>query len=85
MNLMKKFVIPLFGLICFGRIFDEAPAKTLGFKSAYHEIAESRKVHFLDAANIAEPPASEDGVHIDEQSARALGEAIASLIENKIF
>lgn len=60
----------------FGRNFDGASDKTKGFKSAYQEICEERKVHFFDAASVAAPPAGGDGVHLDDTGAQAIAEAL---------
>ncbi|MCM8532648.1 MAG: SGNH/GDSL hydrolase family protein [Lentisphaeraceae bacterium] len=66
----------------FGHIFDGAVEKSKGFAEAYKEVAESYGVHFLDAGKYAVPPVSGDGVHIDEQGTKAIGEALVKYIES---
>lgn len=65
----------------FGRLFEGAVEKSKCFPSAYKEIANAQGVHFLDASKSATPPASGDGVHIDEIGSTAIGNAIANLIQ----
>jgi lysophospholipase L1-like esterase len=65
----------------FGRIFDGAAEKTKDFARAYKEIADSHKVHFFDAAQVATPPIEEDGVHIDTEGCRAIAENLAEFIK----
>jgi len=55
------------------------PARSAGFSRHYREMADARKLHFLDAAEIVEP-SSVDGVHLDETGHALLGRAVAGMV-----
>jgi len=59
------------------------PARSAGFSRHYRAVAETRKLFFLDAADIVEP-SPVDGVHLDETGHAVLGKAIAGEVL-KIF
>jgi len=59
------------------------PARSAGFSRHYRELADTRKLFFLDAAEIVEP-SSVDGAHLDESGHAVLGKAIAGEVL-KIF
>jgi hypothetical protein len=63
----------------YGRTFDGAIEKSRGFADAYREIARQRQCLFLDAGSIA-PTSRRDGLHLDAEAHRKLGEAIAGTV-----
>lgn len=65
----------------FGRVFENAEEKTKNFSMYYREIAERRNVHFFDAASVASPPTSGDGIHLDEDGAKAIATTLINQIE----
>ena len=64
----------------FGRKFDGARPKSLGFAAAFREIADLRNVSFLDAAECVTVPET-DCIHFDENGHRALGNAVADKVK----
>jgi len=65
-----------------GRIFEGAIEKTKHFSETDKEVADSQNIHFFDASQVAEPPFSGDGVHIDSNETKAIAEALSRLIKN---
>lgn len=63
----------------FGRTFEGAIGKSRGFAAAYREIAEQRKCLFLDAGALV-PTSTRDGIHLEADAHRRLGEAIAGVV-----
>ncbi|MFT5469683.1 MAG: lysophospholipase L1-like esterase [Verrucomicrobiales bacterium] len=63
----------------FGHLFDNAAAKSAGFKDAYAEIAASRGIPFLNAGDYASCPVP-DTIHIDAESCGRLGNAVAAKV-----
>lgn len=70
---------PVVGGCPFGHLFDDAPAKSAGFKSAYAEVAAEREIPFLNAGDFASCPVP-DSIHIDEESCGRLGKAVAAKV-----
>lgn len=61
--------------------YDEGSAKkSRDLAHALREVATATGCTFVDAAQVAK--AGEDGIHLDEQSHRALGNALAQQIQN---
>lgn len=58
---------------------EESIAKSHALASAYRRVAEEFGVAFFDAAS-AVPSAGADGVHLDEEGHRRLGEALADWV-----
>lgn len=67
----------------FGRKFEDAIRKSRGFAEAYAEIARQRDCRFLDAAKVAETSAR-DGIHLEPESHRRLGEAVAEAVKRAL-
>jgi lysophospholipase L1-like esterase len=65
-------------LVCSG---DVSLARHLGLH--IRRVAETRGVHFLDAATVCEPSIV-DGVHLDEANLQRLGCAIAAALESAL-
>lgn len=63
----------------FGNLFVDGPTKSAGLAAAYQEIAKEKNVEFLDAAEFASCPVP-DTIHIDAESCRRLGKAIATKV-----
>jgi lysophospholipase L1-like esterase len=63
----------------FGHIFDGAIEKSRGFVAAYREIAEQRQCLFLDAGSLVRT-STRDGIHLEADAHRKLGEAIAEAV-----
>lgn len=63
----------------YGRLFDGAIEKSLGFADAYRKIAEQRRCLFLDAGSLV-ATSKRDGIHLDPEAHRKLGEAIAEAV-----
>ncbi len=63
----------------FGRQFDGAIPKSQGFAAAYAAIARQRNCLFLDAAEVA-ASSPRDGIHLEREGHRQLGEAIAKAV-----
>jgi lysophospholipase L1-like esterase len=63
----------------FGRIFDGAIEKSRGFADAYREIARQRQCLFLDAGSLV-PTSTRDGIHLEAEAHRKLGEAVAGAV-----
>lgn len=53
--------------------------KSRHFAAEFKAVAEMKKVHFFDAASVA-GPSVEDGLHMDAENHRFLGEALAAHI-----
>jgi lysophospholipase L1-like esterase len=63
----------------FGHTFDGAIEKSRGFAAAYREIAEQRQCLFLDAGSLVRT-STRDGIHLEADAHRKLGEVIAEVI-----
>lgn len=66
-----------------GRIFDGAIEKSRGFAAAYREIAKQRQCLFLDAGSLV-PTSTRDGIHLEAEAHRKLGEAIAEVVVREL-
>lgn len=63
----------------FGHLFDGAAEKSLGFKTAYAEVAADRGISFLNAGDYASCPVP-DTIHIDAEGCNRLGKAVAQKV-----
>jgi lysophospholipase L1-like esterase len=63
----------------FGHTFDGAIEKSRGFAAAYREVATGRGCLFLDAGSLV-ATSTRDGIHLEAEAHRKLGEAIAEAI-----
>lgn len=67
----------------FGHTFDGAIEKSRGFAAAYREIAQRRQCLFLDAGSLV-PTSTRDGIHLEADAHRRLGEAIAEVVVREL-
>lgn len=63
----------------FGHVFDDAIPKSRGLAAAYREVASERNCLFLDAASLV-PTSARDGIHLEPESHRIMGEALAKIM-----
>jgi lysophospholipase L1-like esterase len=63
----------------YGRLFEGGIPKSLEFSSTYRDIANKRNCLFLDASKVAST-SNRDGIHLEVESHRALGEAVAGIL-----
>jgi lysophospholipase L1-like esterase len=63
----------------FKDIFKDSKERSLVFPDLYHGIAETHGWHFLDSSIIISP-SHVDGVHLDEENNKILGQAIARFL-----
>lgn len=67
----------------FGHLFDGAIEKSRGFAAAYREIAKQRRCLFLDAGALVQT-STRDGIHLEAEAHRKLGEAIGEAIVREL-
>jgi len=60
---------------------EEAAQKVDQLPSLYHQIAKEIGAHFFDASKVCEP-AMGDGVHLDEENNKQLGQALAVKVQD---
>ena len=65
------------------RPYQGAREKSVDFARYYEEVARELGCDFLDAGALVDPN-DEDGVHLDQDAHRILGEAIAARIREMI-
>ena len=69
------------GIEVWSGLFDETSIKkSHQLATAYEEVARYEDCHFLDANQFAEFP-EKDGIHLDAQGQKILGESIANLLK----
>ncbi len=64
----------------FAHLFDHAIEETKLFARHYAEVAQDLGVSFFDASTVARADPT-DGVHLDQANTRALGEALAPVVQ----
>jgi len=63
--------------------FQGAEAKCVGLAAAYGEVADELRCHFFDAGSVT-PSSRIDGVHLDADQHRVLGEALVAVVEGLV-
>lgn len=72
---------PLGKLSGMKRLFEGGTETSRSLAAEYRKVAQAAGVHFLDAGGIYRTP-DDDGVHMNAEEQRALGEEVASLIRH---
>ena len=67
----------------FGHVFDGAIPKSQGFAAAYKGIAAQRNCLFMDAGSTVST-SSVDGIHLDPEAHRILGETLAKIMVREL-
>jgi lysophospholipase L1-like esterase len=70
---------PLVEMGWIGAMFEGGTAKSKNFGKEFRRVAEDRGVAFLDAGTVV-TSSPVDGIHLDKEGQRKLGEAIAAMV-----